>query len=157
MASIYSPEFAPGNLNEIVQETAASAKALAANLAGKDFSVSTRLDPDIASRDVDARQLKMALFNLCKNAVEALASNGTEGASLTLSIEAKDGAVTIVIADNGPGMPKEIADQLFVPFKTKKEGGTGLGLAITKKIIDVHGGSINCLTGEDGTQFVVRL
>jgi len=101
--------------------------------------------------------LKMALFNLCKNAVEALASNETRQAKLNLSIVASEGAATIVIADNGPGMPREIADQLFVPFKTKKEGGTGLGLAITKKIIDVHGGSITCETGEDGTRFVVRI
>ena len=157
MASIYSPDFAPGNLNDIVQETAASAKALAADVAGNDFSVSTRLDPNLSIKDVDARQLKMALFNLCKNAVEALASSETKKASLTLSIEANNGAATIIIADNGPGMPKEIADQLFVPFRTKKEGGTGLGLAITKKIIDVHGGSINCETGESGTRFVVRL
>ncbi|NQT94318.1 MAG: HAMP domain-containing histidine kinase [Lentisphaerae bacterium] len=157
MASIYSPEFAPGDLNDIVKETAASAKALAADLAGSDFSVSTQLDPDIGSRDIDARQLKMALFNLCKNAVEALASNETRQAKLNLSIVASEGAATIVIADNGPGMPREIADQLFVPFKTKKEGGTGLGLAITKKIIDVHGGSITCETGEDGTRFVVRI
>ena len=54
-------------------------------------------------------------------------------------------------------MPAEIAENLFLPFKTKKEGGTGLGLAITKKIVDVHGGTIRCETGPQGTRFVIRL
>jgi len=63
----------------------------------------------------------------------------------------------IGLKDNGPGMPREIADNLFIPFKTKKEGGTGLGLTITKKIIDLHAGTISCLTGSDGTEFIIIL
>jgi len=54
-------------------------------------------------------------------------------------------------------MPKEIAENLFIPFKTKKEGGTGLGLTIAKKIIDLHVGSIKCSTGDDGTKFEILI
>ena len=61
------------------------------------------------------------------------------------------------IGDDADVRYKEIADNLFVPFKTKKEGGTGLGLTITKKIIDVHGGTIRCETGSTGTRFTLTL
>ena len=65
--------------------------------------------------------------------------------------------MTVVMADNGKGMPEEIANNLFVAFKTKKQGGTGLGLTITKKIIDVHNGRIKCETGSNGTSFTISL
>jgi two-component system nitrogen regulation sensor histidine kinase GlnL len=54
-------------------------------------------------------------------------------------------------------MPEEIANNLFIPFKTKKEGGTGLGLTIAKKIIDLHSGRIQCNTSSNGTEFKIIL
>jgi two-component system nitrogen regulation sensor histidine kinase NtrY len=97
----------------------------------------------------------MAFYNLCKNAVEALAEYKTEKPKLTFTSNLTDEELFISIADNGPGMHPEIADNLFIPFKTKKEGGTGLGLTITKKIIDLHAGRIKCKTGQNGTTFEI--
>ena len=152
---IYTPDFSECNLNDILKETAASVKALAANFKLDDFIVDLNLDNNIQDRQLDAGKLKMAFYNLCKNAVEALAEFKTKKPKLTFTSKLNDEDLFLSIADNGPGMPPEIADNLFIPFKTKKEGGTGLGLTIAKKIIDLHVGTIKCKTSEDGTIFEI--
>lgn len=152
---IYMPKFAAANINDVLNETASSVRALAAELGAEQLDVTLDLDPDMITRSIDVGQLKMAFFNLCKNAVEALADHKVSGPVIKMSSLCRNGRVEVLVADNGPGMPPEIADNLFIPFKTKKEGGTGLGLTIAKKIIDVHAGSIRCNTGEGGTEFKI--
>jgi len=154
---IYTPDFSPCNVNDILTETASSAKALALNLAIEDLTVSLNLSDDIEDRSLDLSKLKMAFFNICKNSLEALAEFKTKNPKLSFSSEINKDKLFISIADNGPGMPPEIADNLFIPFKTKKEGGTGLGLTITKKIIDLHVGRIACKTSKDGTKFEILI
>ena len=152
---IYTPDFSPCNLNDILKETASSAKALAANINLEDFTVDLQLNENIKDNSLDAGKLKMAFYNICKNSVEALAEYKTEKPKLIFTSNLNDDELFISIADNGPGMPPEIADNLFIPFKTKKESGTGLGLTIAKKIIDLHVGSIKCKTGQNGTKFEI--
>ena len=152
---LYSPNFAPVNIGDVLRETAASVKALAAEMKSPEFRVTLDVRSDIPMRNLDAGQLKMAFFNLCKNAVEALVQRQAANPEVTISCAPEGDRLKIVMADNGPGMPREIADNLFVAFKTKKEGGTGLGLTITKKIVDVHGGVIGCDTGPGGTRFTI--
>ena len=154
---IYTPHFAPTNVNDILKETAASVNVLAAKLEAKNFKVILELDRTITVKNIDESQLKMAFFNLCKNAVETLVDHKKTEPVIKITSSCQNGRIEIVIADNGPGMPPEIADHLFLPFKTKKEGGTGLGLAITKKIVDVHAGSIRCETGSEGTTFRILI
>jgi signal transduction histidine kinase len=155
--NIYSPDFAPVNINDVLAETAVSVKALATELKAVDFSVTLDLDKEIGVRNLDASQLKMAFFNLCKNGVEALIEHKVSSPEIKISSSAQSGRAVLVISDNGPGMPPEIANNLFMAFKTKKNGGTGLGLTITKKIIDVHGGTIKCDTDNKGTRFTITL
>ena len=64
-------------------------------------------------------------------------------------------AVTITIADNGPGLPED-RSRLFEPYVTLKPGGTGLGLPIVKKIVEEHGGSFT-LTDAPGTGALAEL
>jgi len=158
LTKIYSPDFKPLNVNEVLSETAMSVRALAVELKAPDLQVKLECDANIQIKELDGGQLKMAFFNLCKNSVEALSKHEVIKPVITLSSHSlANGRIAIVVSDNGPGMPKEIADNLFVPFKTKKEGGTGLGLTITKKIIDIHGGTINCETGSSGTSFRIEI
>ena len=152
---IYTPDFSDCCINDVLKETAASAKALADDFKIKDFEVDLNLAPEITTDELDPGKLKMAFFNLCKNAVEALHEFKTENPKLTFTSKKNENELHITIADNGPGMPQEIAENLFIPFKTKKEGGTGLGLTIAKKIIDLHSGSIRCKTSENGTEFEI--
>jgi len=157
LTRIYTPNFMPTDVNDVLGETAKSVRALAAELKVPDFNIKLDCDKDILPKNLDGGQLKMAFFNLCKNSVEALAKYKVPEPVVRLCSRGVHGKIELVISDNGPGMPKEIADNLFVPFKTKKEGGTGLGLTITKKIIDIHGGTIKCETGSTGTSFRIEL
>jgi len=151
---IYEPHFIEADINDVLAEVVASARAFA-----KDQPIVTAVvfegDKRIARRQLDPAQLKMAFFNLCKNAIEALVVHAVADATITVKSSLVDGRLSVEVADNGPGMPREIADNLFIPFKTKKEGGTGLGLTITKKIVNVNGGGIRCQTSDAGTVFTV--
>jgi signal transduction histidine kinase len=100
----------------------------------------------------DAKQLEQALINLLMNAVEAMGESGqlrvaTEVVFATEWVSKFEPRVRkqqlqITIADNGSGIPAQVLDQLYAPFRTTKAGGTGLGLAITRRIVVAHGGQI---------------
>jgi signal transduction histidine kinase len=84
--------------------------------------------------------LERALYNLLLNACEAAPQGGGR---VEVSGGEASGAITIAVADNGPGIPESIRDKLFHPFVSHgKENGTGLGLAVVQKIVQDHGGEI---------------
>lgn len=88
----------------------------------------------------DARKLERALYNLLLNACEAAPSSGGR---VQVTVERRGHAVTIAIADNGPGIAEPIREKLFHPFVSfGKENGTGLGLTVVQKIVHDHGGEI---------------
>ena len=98
------------------------------------------------SVDADAGMMRQVFTNLLKNAGEALdelRANPPEGwvPQVRVSLRSAPDAVTIRIADNGPGLPQD-RTRLFEPYVTMKPGGTGLGLPIVKKIVEEHGGSL---------------
>ncbi len=113
--------------------------------------------------DCDGGMLRQALTNLVKNAGEAVeekAENAPRGWTprIAVCLRADHDAVTIRIADNGPGLPAD-RTRLFEPYVTMKTGGTGLGLPIVKKIVEEHGGSLSLSdrTDEQGAVAEIRL
>ena len=90
----------------------------------------------------DPNLLGQVVLNLMKNAIQAMQEQ-TEG---TLSILAEADPVTkiirIKITDNGPGIPPEIINEVFVPFFTTRTEGSGIGLSIARQIMRAHGGNI---------------
>lgn len=113
--------------------------------------------PDLQVR-ADPTQLYRAIFNLVRNAVEALAPAGEDGAPsakagaavTARAFEADDG-VAIEIADNGPGLPQAAIDSLFEPFKgSLKPGGSGLGVAIALEIARAHQGGLTLAKSDKG-------
>ena len=105
---------------------------------------------------VDKAKLMRVIFNLTNNALEILKPGGI----IKIESNALDAQwVEIVIADNGPGIPPEIAKSLFQPFASfGKSKGTGLGLYIAREIIHDHGGSIKLDREHDeGACFRIRL
>ncbi len=109
-------------------------------------------DPSLPSTVGDADQLTQVILNLLKNAAQA--SEGRQGTirlrtfyDLSLRLRRKDGSgqplpLQVEIIDDGPGIPPEIATDIFEPFVSGRDNGTGLGLALVSKIIADHGGWI---------------
>jgi two-component system nitrogen regulation sensor histidine kinase GlnL len=109
----------------------------------------------------DHHQLCQVVSNLLINALEALAGQGTVRIIARLKpaeMDEQPPAIELVIADDGPGIPGDIADRVFNPFFTTKPQGSGLGLAIVRKIIDAHDGRIDLTSSAgQGTTFTVSL
>lgn len=108
--------------------------------------------------DVDPEQLLRALTNLVRNAVQAHATARTEGS--TVRIEgfrggaAGTGAVTILVTDNGPGVPERAKANLFAAFQgSTRAGGTGLGLAIASELVRLNGGTLSLDATASGARF----
>jgi PAS domain S-box-containing protein len=90
----------------------------------------------------DATRLRQVIHNLLQNAHDALQQ--TENPQIVLSTEnIADGALKLVVRDNGSGIPEQLLGRVFEPYMTTKQRGTGLGLAIVKKIVEEHGGRIS--------------
>ncbi len=111
--------------------------------------------------DADPDQLYRVLLNLVRNALQALETIApADGGHGLIKVDAqRDGAVvTILVSDNGPGVPAMVRDRLFEAFQsTARPGGTGLGLAISAELIQAHGGTISLDDTENGTTFRIVL
>jgi signal transduction histidine kinase len=107
---------------------------------------------------LDGNQLKQILLNIVMNALQAMEPHG--GVLRVETSSPGPDEVSIMISDNGPGIPEETLAKIFLPgFTTKKEGeGTGLGLFVTRTLVENMGGSIEVSSrvGE-GTTFTVTL
>jgi signal transduction histidine kinase len=100
-------------------------------------------------------QVDQVLMNLLTNAAQAIGENG---GTISVSVQTKDDRVLLTVADDGPGIPKDVLPRIFDPFFTTKQvgEGSGLGLSIVHGIIDRHGGHIEVESEEgQGTRFLV--
>ncbi len=91
--------------------------------------------------EADAYLLEQVLINLVLNAMEAC-ENTPNPKVKVFAVKKFDGQVVISVTDNGPGIPEEIKDQIFIPFFTTKKEGSGIGLSLSKQIMTLHGGKI---------------
>jgi signal transduction histidine kinase len=104
-----------------------------------DVAATTNGVPDVL---VDRVQVEAVLHNLLANAIDALRTTNGERRVRIDAARDDAGFVRICVADNGSGVPADIAADLFDPFVTTKATGMGLGLAISKSIVDAHGGRL---------------
>ena len=103
--------------------------------------------PEFIDMDGDENQLSQVLLNLLRNSMQAL-DGRTDGA---IEIYAyRDEHISIDITDNGPGIPDELQEKVFIPFFTTKSEGTGIGLSLCRQIIRNHNGHLSILESRPG-------
>ena len=132
--------------------TEANALAL---VGSREFGIDVQVgfDPRADTVLVDRIQVQQVLFNLIRNAIEAMVGGPTRSLAIS-SAAGPSGFVTVSIQDSGSGISEEVAAQLFQPFVTSKASGMGIGLSICRTIIEAHGGRIWFENGPDrGTIF----
>lgn len=107
----------------------------------------------------DPRLLRQAIVNLVLNALQALGRGGKISLRAELGERGGRPAVSIAVADNGPGVLEPLRTRIFQPFFTTKAKGTGLGLAVVKRIAEGHGGAISLGERAEGlgAEFVLSL
>ncbi len=124
----------PVRLRELVDEVAFF---FAQDEEARDFRVHNRVPADLVLR-ADRAQMEQLLLNLFRNSRDAAPA----GVEVTVEATAGPGGVELVVRDNGPGMPPDVAERAFDPFFSRKPGGTGLGLATVHRIAENHGASV---------------
>lgn len=124
-------------------------------------------DPSIPLLNADQEHLIQALLNIARNALQALLESGTEAPQIRLRTRigrrhtigrihhALIGVVDII--DNGPGIPDEVAENIFYPMISGRAEGTGLGLTIAQHLIHQHQGLIECHSAPGATRFSLYL
>lgn len=160
--NLSAPRCAPVNLHDVLDRARRSALLGF----GGHMQIVQNYDPSLPLADADADQLLQVVLNLLKNASEASAEGGTiwlrsyyehgfrlsrtGGATRALPLQ-------IEVIDDGPGLPPDLADDVFDPFVSGRENGTGLGLALVSKIIAEHGGWISVQSAPGRTVFRISL
>jgi nitrogen fixation/metabolism regulation signal transduction histidine kinase len=100
-----------------------------------------RIEPESLELTADPVLVEQVLINLILNAAEALQNVSQPIISLSARMGER-GRISIEVTDNGPGIPKEVQEKIFVPFFTTKPNGSGIGLSLSRQIMRLHGGLI---------------
>lgn len=156
----------PVNIHAVLNHV----KQLAIAGFGRHIRFVENYDPSLPAVLADRDQLIQIFLNLVKNAAEAIGNSAIDG-EIEFSTAFRPGVrirgtgtassvglpLEISVRDNGPGVPPEIAANLFDPFVSGKESGTGLGLALVAKLVGDHGGIIECESRPRRTVFKLLL
>jgi two-component system sensor kinase FixL len=128
----------PENISKLVEEAGALAFVGAREVGIKTvFRFANHTDAVM----VEKVQIQQVLFNLMRNAIEAMQDSERKELLVTTSVP-NDDKITVSVADTGSGLSEEITERLFQPFVTTKPAGMGVGLSIAKRIVEAHGGEM---------------
>jgi signal transduction histidine kinase len=143
------PRLAPSDPNALARSVLLLLGPLAER-AG--VTLALEADPALPAVPLDAALFEQALFNVVKNGVEAA---GAGGRVLVRTTAAQRGGLEVV--DSGPGIPPEVASELFTPFFTTKPDGQGVGLTFVREVLSSHGFAFSLAGGPGGpTRFEIR-
>ena len=119
----------------------------------KTVEIEIMIEPEALELYIDEKQITQVLLNLGKNAQQSLEGQEKGKIQLIAGVNANEKKF-IQVRDNGPGIPPDLLDEIFVPFFTTKNTGTGIGLSLSKQILRLHGGSIN-VSSDTTTRFTL--
>ena len=156
------PQRKPVNLHDILDRVRKSAAVgFAAHM-----RIDEVYDPSLPPTYADPDQLVQVFMNLVKNAAQAQPLGGVIKVKTfyeqSLRVRRPDGTrvavpLNVEIIDDGPGLPDDLAGDIFEPFVSGRENGTGLGLALVSKIISEHDGWIVVKSAPGKTVFRISL
>jgi two-component system, NtrC family, nitrogen regulation sensor histidine kinase NtrY len=160
-ARMPAPKAVASDLNKLLTETLALYNGLF-----REIQIRRDFASGLPAVRLDIEQVRRVVINLVDNAVEALGGSGAtarpSGDPPTITVATRhdpgNGVVRLTVGDNGPGIPLEDRDKLFMPYYSTKRRGSGLGLAIVRRIIAEHGGNIDVEDNAPvGTIFTIEL
>lgn len=137
------PERKATALHKLLEE---SLIALSPELESREIAVKLDLIEEIPSLDLDPSQIQQAIYNVIRNAYQAVNQQSGE---ILISSQVTEYEVSLTITDNGIGISPEAMGAMFEPFKTSKADGTGLGMLIVRRILREHGGELEVESEED--------
>ncbi|PIY30284.1 MAG: hypothetical protein COZ08_13240, partial [Bacteroidetes bacterium CG_4_10_14_3_um_filter_42_6] len=149
-----APKYAEVDLCQIIENNLMAASTYC----GFEKIKLQKIMPESCMVSTDQKLVAQVIINLFKNACEALQSGNIEDPTLTIKLLQTEEAVRLEISNNGPCIPPEIKEQIFIPFYTTKDEGSGVGLSLSKQIMLKMGGDVILSTSNKHlTQFVVLL
>ncbi len=144
----------PGDINNAVQE-AADLFRVGGEGGG---AVEVSLEKNLRRISFDDEQMRRVIINLLDNAIRAVKDRGEEGVVRISTSIIEEGMVAVSVSDNGSGIPTDLMDRIFDPYFSTREDGTGLGLAIAQRIVEEHGGRLDCAPGPmGGAVFTIQI
>jgi len=149
----------PVNIHEVTERV----RLLLAADAPPGVTLDRDYDPSLPPVSGDLDQLVQALLNVGRNALQAVGEQGR----VNIRTRALHGyvigevrhrlVVTVDVEDDGPGIPPELADSIFYPLVSGRDGGTGLGLPLAQDLLSRHGGLIEFESEPGRTVFMLRI
>lgn len=123
-----------------------------------DRKIDARLEvtPDILKLNADPELLAQAMLNLLRNAIRATLEVDQPLIRFSISRQA-GGRYRIEIRDNGPGIPDDRREDIFLPFYTTHRGGSGVGLSFARQVALAHGGSISADDAPEGGASLIMI
>jgi len=106
------------------------------------ITIKVEVEPVDLIVHADENLITQVLLNLLKNAMQAIGSEASDGLIEVNAFCNEEEAVLIQVTNNGPAIPPEEVEHIFVPFFTTKEGGSGIGLSVSRQIMRLSGGSL---------------
>lgn len=155
------PSIAPMNVHEFVEHVL----QLVTVEAGERVAICRDYDPSLPDIQGDRAQLIQALLNIVRNSLQAteeqpqcaLTLRSRSQRQFTIGETRHRLVSRIDVIDNGPGIPEELRESLFVPMISGRAEGTGLGLSIAQSIVQRHGGLLSCTSRPGETCFSIYL
>jgi len=139
------------DINETVRSVL---KSFEEELAARHIDLQAEWEPHLLEAELDPIFFSQAVHNVLQNSIEAM----PEGGKLKICTRRREDGCEVTIADTGPGISNQDAQNIFMPFYSTKEKGMGLGLTVAVRILRQHEGDLTLSTGDEGgSVFALRV
>ncbi|MCH8552718.1 MAG: PAS domain-containing protein [Natronospirillum sp.] len=159
------PKWASTNIHEVLERVL----RLMQVEAGESIRFERDYDPSLPEIDADREQLIQAVLNIVRNGMEALQGQGDDNPQKTMHLSTRAIrqftigkqrhrlVLQLRIEDNGPGIDRELMENMFYPMVSGRAQGSGLGLSIAQQVVAQHAGVIDCESEPGRTRFTLYL